>query len=488
MTGPIAYNWERMVRPGASTVRLPVGMMVDPGGKIIVKPDQVVAFNVATDNQTLFIDNIRLVKGTEEVAVEGMKKFDFGPKTSAVMPGFTAVSSQDIYAAGKGYGWLPGSQLQRDSDILEALARHRPPDDLTRDFCQPINASFVVDLPNGEYRGWLMMAPPGARVWTRYAKGQTVLAQGKTIQDLQYDAESFKKWEFQWQDAEDLPGDDLWERYRNSAFVPTIFDFTVSNGKLTLSFAARDYLSSMACGLVVYPKSQEQAAGKWFDNLANQRKEQFLAMHVETLPPAPKAYEGIAAADQQRGYVRFVHSPDRQVEINSVPTAQEAAVKSIVAYATPGEYEDVCVGLYPLKDGPAVKLTVSDLKSESGAVIPAANISAQVLRYKALNHNAVYTIEPKFLDKYPAEGLPMKQGVTRSIWLIVQAPKDCGGRYLQGPVDAGQRVDGYGADGLADQAVGVRDSHGHVHDGSAGQLPGPGNEQGSLLEGLGTGA
>ena len=89
------YNWERMVRPGASTVRLPVGMMVDPGGKIIVKPDQVAVFNVSTDNQTLFIDNVRLVKGTEEVAVGGMKKFDFGPKTSAVMRGSTARRSSN---------------------------------------------------------------------------------------------------------------------------------------------------------------------------------------------------------------------------------------------------------------------------------------------------------------------------------------------------------------------------------------------------------
>ncbi|GEM_PF-1936695 len=434
------YNWERMVRPGASTVRLPVGMMVDPGGKIIVKPDQVAVFNVSTDNQTLFIDNVRLVKGTEEVAVGGMKKFDFGPKTSAVMPGFTAVCKDDTYAAGKGYGWLPGGQMQRDSDILEALARHRPTDDLCRDFCQPIKASFVVDLPNGEYRGWLMMAPPGARVWTRYAKGQTVLAQGKIIQDVQYDAESFKTWEFRWQDAEDLPGDDLWERYRNSAFVPVIFDFAVSDGKLKLDFAARDYNSSMVCGLVVHPKSQEQAAGKWFDNLANQRKEQFLAMHVETLPPAPKAYEAVTPADQQRGYVRFVHSPDRAVEVNSVPIAQEAAVKSIVAYATPGEYEDVCLGVYPLKDGPAVKLSVSDLKSDSGAVIPAANISAQVLRYKALNHNAVYTIEPKFLDKYPAEGLALKKGVTRSIWLIMQAPKDAAAGAYKGKVTLGDEA------------------------------------------------
>ena len=59
--------------------------MKDENGKTI-DPKSVGAFNISTANNVLFIDNVRLVRGVEEVAVKGIKKFDFGPASSALMP------------------------------------------------------------------------------------------------------------------------------------------------------------------------------------------------------------------------------------------------------------------------------------------------------------------------------------------------------------------------------------------------------------------
>ncbi len=414
-------NWSQVVRPGKSTIKLPVGGMSNGANKPF-SASHVEMFNIGLANATLFIDNIRLVKGVEEVQVDGIKKFDFGPATSAVMPGFTPTSSANVYDKAKGYGWLAGGTFMRDFDVREVMNRHIACDSLCRDACTPTQATFAVDVPNGEYRVWVMMSPPGGLIWTRTFKHRTVAVQGKTVEDMQFDAESYRKYEFQWEDAEDLPGDDLWERYIDSVYKPILVDASVTDGQIKVSFDSHDEpFGAMVCGLVVWPKSQETPAQKWLVNLEDARKEQYAATHVEKAAPAPEPLKP-SDADQAKGFVRFIHSPDRNINPNSVPTAQEIAATRIELFAAPGEYEDGCIGLYPFKDAGTAKIVVSDLTGPGGAKIPASAVDVQVSRYKSVNHGATYTSEPRYLDKLPAEGVATKAGVTRSIWLIVHVP------------------------------------------------------------------
>ena len=416
------HTYERVLRPGANAVRLSLGGLTNPRNERINLAN-IVAFNVAVDGQTIFLDNVRLVKGVEEVAVEGLRAFDFGPANSAAMPGFTKVSKETVYAPARGHGWLPGGTFGRDFDIMEMLGRHRPPDDLCRDFCMPTKASFAVDLPDGDYRVWLMLGPPG-NGWGPWFQHRTVSAAGKAVVDEAYTAESFRNYEFQFQDAEDLPGDDLWSKYIDKLFRPSEFDVSVTGGRLVLDFDAHGAAwCCMVNGLVVYPQSEGAAGARWLAGLAERRKEQYAALHVEELPPAPAPYEGITAADRARGYVRFVPSPDRDIQVNSVPTAAEAAAALDLA-AAPGEYEDGCLGLLPLDDCGRVKLEVGAFTGTDGASIPAANVKALVVRYKALNQGAVYTIAPKYLDSVPAEGVDAPVRVTRSFWFVVHVPAD----------------------------------------------------------------
>jgi hypothetical protein len=426
------HNWQRMLRPGLTTVKIPVGSLDFDRGRQVLDTSKIVAFNVAVDNQTVFIDNIRLVKGTEEVPVEGIRKFTFGPVTSAVMPGFTPVSSQTAFSKEKGFGWRAGGSFGRDFDISELLNRHRPPDDLCRHFCQPVKATFQVDLPNGEYGVWLMMAPPGANVWHPLMKHRTVTANGQVVLEEKYDTESFKKYEFHFQDAEDLPGDDLWEKYITFFYKPVRFDVTVKDGQLSMDFDGHgDQSSAMVCGLVAYPKSQEAQAAKWFAALDNIRKEQYNAQHVETLPPAPKPFDKITKDDQARGYVRFIHTPDRDVQVNSQPTADEAATKGIELSAAPGQFEDGCVSIFPLKDCGVMKAELTPFSGPVDEGLPADDVKLLLIRYKALNHDAVYTIEAKYLDDFPAVGLDLKKGITRGLRVVVHVPQNAApGTYI----------------------------------------------------------
>ena len=379
---------------------------------------------------------MRLVKGTEEVPVEGIHKYDFGPAASAVMPGFTAVTRDARYDKAKGFGWLPGGDFQRDYDIREIMDRHRPPDSLCRDACCPTKATFAVDVPNGDYRVWMILEPPGGMGWHRTFKHRTVTVQGKVADDTQYDAESFKKWEFLWQDTEDLPGDDLWERYINPAYKPILVDAAVSDGQLKIDFDSHgEAFCAMICGLVVWPKAQESQAQRWLAGLENQRRDEFASAHVEKGPPAPPAAgEPVPDRYKSKTFARFLHSPDRDVTYNTVPTGAEFAKAGIDIAAAPGEYEDACIGLVPLKDAPALTVSVGDLEGPGGAKISAAAIDLEVSRYKALNHGPTYTVEPRYLDAFPKEGLPLKAGLVRSVWLIVHVPAGAAAGTYKGQV------------------------------------------------------
>jgi hypothetical protein len=415
------HNWERILRPGLNTMKLPSGGLTMPDGKPI-DASKIVSFNLGVDNQTIFVDNIRLIKGVEEIAVKGMQKFAFGPPNAALMPGFTRATKNDAYTQARGWGWLNGGEFARDTDIHEVLGRHRPADSLCASASMPVHGTFAVDLPNGDYQVWVMQAPPGFG-WGGIIKHRSVKAQGQIVFDQEFNAQTFKEYEFKFQDSEDLPGDDLWDRYINVYFHPVQFDDSVTDGQLKLDFDSYGQWgwATMLNGIVLWPKAEAGNAAKWLAGLDAARKEQYQALHVENLPPAPPPFAA-TPENQARGYVRFIHSPDREVEVNSVPQPHETAAAAIELSVSPGEYQDGCFGVYALKSCGKLKVSLSDLAGPGGASIPASNIKLMVTRYKALNQTAIYTILPKYLDDVPADGIDIKPGVTRSFWLITHVP------------------------------------------------------------------
>ena len=416
------FNYDRILRPGLNVLKLPVGgMSAGEGGKIL-NTQNIVGFNICVPHTAIYVDNIRLIRGTEEIPVPGMKKYDFGPANSAVMPGFVNVSRATTYSKGTGFGWQPGGNFGRDFDISEIMGRHRAPDDLCRDFCMPIRAAYSVDVPNGKYGVWLMLGPPG-NGWGDTFTHRTVTANGEVIVDEKYDLESFKKHEFEFQDVEDLPGDDLWEKYINKLFKPKIFEVDVKDGQITLAFDSHDeWWSCMVNGLVIWPKEQDTNAQRWLENLNTLRKEEYQSLHVEKLPELKGKFT--PTADQTaKGYVRFVHTVDKDIQVNAVPTESEIKQTALHLTVAPGEVEDKCIGVFPLKDMGKIKVDVSALKGPGGA-LPADAVKTLVVRYKDTNYTAVYTPIPKYLDDVPADGVEAKPGVTRSFWFSFHVPAD----------------------------------------------------------------
>jgi hypothetical protein len=421
------YNWTYTLKPGLSTIKIPIGSMSTPEkGQRLLNSSKIAAFNISVGHKTIFIDNIRLVKGSEEIAVAGMKKFDFGPQKSAVMPGFTPICVSDMYNAARGAGWAAGSRFGKDGfDISEILGRHRPPDDLCRDFVDVIDGTFCIDVPNGTYSVWLMLGPPG-NGWRPIFNHRTVYANGKQVVDQKFDAQSFKAHEFAFQDYEDLPDDDLWARYINVLFMPAIFDVEVTNGRLELRFDGHgEPWTAMVNGLVTWPKTQDKDAQRWLANFANLRREQFLAYHVEVPAETPRPYTA-TEEEQKRGYVRFIHLPDDEIQTSTTPTKEQTAIAAVDLAGTPGEFQDGCFGIYPIKDCGITRFSVTDLTGNGGKIAASA-IKLQVTRYKAMNQlvrPSTYSVKPKYIDDIPETGLALKPGVTRSFWVIAHIPEN----------------------------------------------------------------
>ncbi|MCZ7647531.1 MAG: hypothetical protein M5U26_20120 [Planctomycetota bacterium] len=413
------HNWERMLKPGLNTLRLSVGGMTGPDGRKPIDVKEIKKFNLAADRATIFIDNVRLVKGVEEIPVAGLRRFDFGPASAAVMPGFAKVTRDDAYDAAKGFGWLPRGEFMRDFDINEILGRHRPADDLCRDFCQPTRATFAVDLPDGSYGVWLMLGPPG-NGWGQTFKRRAVHANGKTVFEQAFDAESFKAYEHRFQDEEDLPGDDLFEKYIARLFVPLRFEVEVAGGQLKLEFESQAW-GVMLNGLALWPKASANDAERWLAGFEGFRKDQYQAQHVEKLPASEPPFAA-TEADKARGYVPFVHAADRRIEVNSQPAPEEAARSALDLAGAPGEPVSACFGLLPLKDLGALERASCSVKHAGTGKTLQARV--RVLRYKALNQTAVYVISPKYLDDAAVRPVELRSGVTRSFWVTFELPAD----------------------------------------------------------------
>ncbi|HYF48592.1 MAG TPA: glycoside hydrolase domain-containing protein, partial [Planctomycetota bacterium] len=422
----VRHNWQQVLKPGFNSIYMSVGGMSGPNGGKPLNTDNILQFNLSVSMTTLFIDNIRLVKGVEEIPVAGLKPFDFGPKTSGLMPGFTRISSADTYTPESGYGWLPGAHFARDFDMNELLGRHRPPDDLCRDYLQPLKGTFVVDLPDGEYSVWLMMSCP-ASGWAPTFKRRTVTANGKVVLDETHDAASFKQYEFQFQDVEDLPGDDLFDRYISKLFKPTRFNVEVKGGKLTLDFDGHgQWWSAMINGLVIWPKKSDADAERWLENLNARRKTQYQTAHVERRPEAPKYTP--TDDEKKRGFVLFTHSPDEEIAINSVPKAPPAAANLQLA-GSPGEYVTGCVALHLLQDFGQINEASCELKGADGQLVSGR---VRAVRYKALNQiqqTSVYEVKPKYLDDVSASPVAMRSGITRSFWITLAIPQNAVGEF-----------------------------------------------------------
>ena len=414
------HNYQTNLSPGASTIRFPLGGFYrgEKGSGHFLDTKQMLSFLVGAKDVTLYLDNLRLVKGSQQLAVNGLKAFDFGPKESPVFPGFTAVYPDTAYSPQRGFGWLgrfPSSGSYQEH-----------PDSLFGDYIRCTGGEvFAVDVPNGEYTVYLVLDHIG--YWDYlYWRTRAVEAEGKEVlHENMTPAEFLKDHYFLHQDDEELPGADLWQKYIQHHFQPKLFKVQVADGQLDLTFRGDAWGLTLAC-LALFPTSAHEAGQRWIGQLDARRRQEFYTNWAEVVhKPEPKPE--VSADEQAAGFVLFQRDLAREISYNSAPGGDPADSRALQLnwLACAGEYEagDFCV--YPLKDCGALSVKAGDLTGANGATIPGTAVRVCAIRYKAKRIGGRISSSYQYLPACMADfsAWPIPTGVTRRFWITFKVPE-----------------------------------------------------------------
>jgi len=192
----------------------------------------ILARGDAQEGKLVVVHGFELMKGIK-ISERGIRAYDFGPVGSAVMPGFTEVTTDTLYDSKKGMGWVaplfwfPYAQSCRVSG----------PDSLGEDCLMPYSGTFRVDLPPGNYEIAFAIDHPGpfwgeVPTWER----RRVLANKKVLVDERNEAAQALARYFK--NEKTLPGNaaDVAKSFGPSRMELKTFEVELKNGPLNLSF------------------------------------------------------------------------------------------------------------------------------------------------------------------------------------------------------------------------------------------------------------
>ena len=359
--------------------------------------------------QTLYFDNIRLT-GSGLPDVPGLRAFDFGPRMSPVYPGFVGCTDRMTFTASRGFGWV----------APERARNAYMPDSLTGDCAG--GREFRLALPNGSYEVHFCTDPFG--LWGSYPHFQwrKVRVNGVEVLNQRMTASEFMdRHYFRHEDSEDLPGQDLWQRYISPRHTVHRCTAKVTDGLLRIETDADDYNGKAMMFVVAYPTAVQARGRQWLAALDRQRRERFNAGMIVDVPKADGEAVRPTAADKARGFVPFVRHCERDIAVTARPAAGEAHA-AIALAAARGEREHAQIGLYPLAAVRGVTVTVSDLAGPGGARIPATAARVRKVRnfLKRAGATRMGRLLPYILQDFAT--LDLAPGVTRGIWLTLVVP------------------------------------------------------------------
>jgi hypothetical protein len=167
----------------------------------------------------------------------------------------------------------------------------------------------------------------------------------------------------------------------------------------------------------------------WFDNVRIERVDGIPPIRYQPEHPEPT----LTQEDQARGFLLFERNYLSLLcrEYNPGP---DERLKQLRSFASQGEYEPSSFGVYAARELREVRATVGDLKSDTGATIPADRFEVRHVRH--LPKRSHYSrqdrmIVPTFLDSKPA---PIAAGYSAQVWITVHVPEDAAGGVYRGAV------------------------------------------------------
>ena len=415
-------NWTTSVPPGRSTVDVPLQSFV--GEKSVIRERRRLdlehvthaIISAAEARVDLLIDNVRL---EEEPAYQNdfpkLIKLDPGPRTGPVMTGFYPLYSSMTYSSMRGYGLSPDAQVGQVED-------RRHPDNLFRDWISFRKGGLDIDLPNGRYHVWMMLEDPGYWEYFPNFTARKISVEGNTTVERQSGAEFLAKY-LRHADDEDWPGEDTWQRYIGTRYLPHEFDVDVNDGQLNIRFdSAGDPHALPLSALVIYPDAEAKRGRAFLKELMQRLKTQFDREYKQVVPPPPPYAKPPANALDGSLWV-FQRSIWRDVEATEWPAASEL-VNSLSLSMAQKEHKILPISLH---SGAKLRLTGVELR------LPGLDVSVSKVRYKLMRRSedgSVYANVPRLLDPLAVseqQPLDLPEGRSRTIWLELFAPETVSG-------------------------------------------------------------
>ena len=152
---------------------------------------------------------------------------------------------------------------------------------------------------------------------------------------------------------------------------------------------------------------------------ANYIPSRFFEKKYRDKTPMPK----LDSFEKKRGYVVFTRNYMDNIFPSSIPRQKEIN-KPVRTFASLDEYEPVSFAIRAFKNLKKIKITVSDLKHESGKVIPAGNIDIRelaMIRKRSRFYRArEYMNVPLILEKRSSYNI--LPNVSTCFWATVKVP------------------------------------------------------------------
>jgi len=368
------------------------------------------------------------------VASAEVRFFDMGTAESKLQEGATRVTASDVYSEAKGFGWQSAEGLSEQVRVAEQMGDRRgspaPPNLWTNAVTEDCvmgagQNAFVVDLPNGEYRVYLLCGTSDA---ARYYVSQFgVSAAGVPSEELPAVQQGA---------AVQLDG--------GEQFRPVRLYATVDRGKLWVHLIpANRWLVN--CILIA---SEDEWARVESEVIAPLEEWVFFLPPAEQEnwkldpPPAPEPMPELSAADQARGWVAF-HRPWPEVVWPNTTPRDEEIGSEIRIFASPGEYEPITVCVHLLRDAEDFSVGLT-----GDGPLGANDVDVRHVRYLRARPNYVgmglYRVVPDVLEPMwmfheraiydPAPPVGLTAGTTHRFWLTVRVPEDAAPGMYEGAV------------------------------------------------------
>lgn len=337
-------------------------------------------------------------------------RFDFGTADSQVYTNFMPVTEKTVFTNELGYGWGGAQNI--------SSANRQGPDALFRDWVAS-SPPFEIALPDGQYSVWLVVGdndnyPRGFTVTQKNTAGQV-----ETLLTKKVEFQDWWDWYFALQDIEWDDVQSLWDTYVEHKFKSYTLHVKVTGGRMRLALGGVP-----VCCLVVYPQALETEAKIVLEQMRAAQRAEFDRLY-KLKAPNPFIAPELIGPEARRDGLFLVGRNYLQSEESADAYTPRNTTNALEGFAALGQYEALTPAILPLRDFPSAKLTISDLKGPSGAILPASAIEIGCQRYAIWPNSPLGTgshIVPR--DIVPRNTVRLHASMPQRFWLTIKVPAD----------------------------------------------------------------